>query len=255
MLALQPWTTYELAKQMEVSLHNFWPRAERKLYEEPKKLVAQGLAEMTRERVGRRPRTVYRITAKGREALEQWLAEPDAMPVLEFEALVKVFFAKHGTKAQLLDALRRILDAAEHRKGIDAHWAVHYLAIGGRFPERLPVVTLVGRLQCHRAGDQPRNFDQFLEVPLAPRLGCEGDEHRRPLAGLVPGKACSPAAETNRHPPLWPWTTAAERRHGRQDEERLGDGWWKTGGCSRSLRPHVPSVQTELAAGGPPVAR
>jgi PadR family transcriptional regulator AphA len=58
LLAVQPWTTYELAKQMEVSLHNFWPRAERKLYEEPRKLVARGLAEMSRETVGRRPRTV-----------------------------------------------------------------------------------------------------------------------------------------------------------------------------------------------------
>ncbi len=171
MLALQPWTTYELAKQMEVSLHNFWPRAERKLYEEPKKLVAQGLAEMTRERVGQRPRTVYRITAKGREALEQWLAEPGAMPVLEFEALVKVFLAEHGTKAQLLDALRRILHAAEHQKGIDAHWAVHYLATGGRFPERLPVVTLVGRLRCHELATAA----QFRPVPRStPRAAPRG---------------------------------------------------------------------------------
>ncbi len=147
LLALQPWTTYELAKQMEVSLHNFWPRAERKLYEEPKKLVDQGFAEMTRERVGRRPRTVYRITARGRRALKQWLGEPGAMPVLEFEALVKVFFAEHGTKAQLLDTLQRIREAAEHRRRVDARWAAHYLATGGRFPQRLPVVTLVGDLQ------------------------------------------------------------------------------------------------------------
>ena len=45
---------------MEVSLHNFWPRAERKLYEEPKRLVEHGLAELTRDLVGRRPRTTYR---------------------------------------------------------------------------------------------------------------------------------------------------------------------------------------------------
>lgn len=147
LLALQPWTTYELAKQMETSLHNFWPRAERKLYEEPKKLVQHGLAEMTREIVGRRPRTVYRITAKGRHALRQWLGEPGAMLVLEFEGLVKVFFAEHGTKAQLLDTLARIVEAAEHREQIDARWAAHYLATGGRFPQRLPVVTLVGKLQ------------------------------------------------------------------------------------------------------------
>jgi PadR family transcriptional regulator AphA len=147
LLALRPWTTYELAKQMEVSLHNFWPRAERKLYEEPKKLVEHGLAEMTRDLVGRRPRTMYRITPRGRRALRRWLGEPGAMPVLEFEALVKVFFAEHGTRQQLLDALQRIIEGAEHREGIDARWAAHYLATGGRCPDRLPVVTLVGKLQ------------------------------------------------------------------------------------------------------------
>ena len=56
LLAIKPWTTYELAKQMEVSLRNFWPRAERKLYEEPRKLVAYKLATVQHETVGKRPR-------------------------------------------------------------------------------------------------------------------------------------------------------------------------------------------------------
>lgn len=148
LLALQPWTTYELAKQMEVSLHNFWPRAERKLYEEPKRLVAHGLAAVSRETVGRRPRSVYRITPEGRQALRHWLDEPGAMPVLEFEALVKVFFAEQGTKEQLLATLHRIRHGAEQRQRIDALWASHYLTTGGRFPDRAPVVTLVGQLQA-----------------------------------------------------------------------------------------------------------
>ena len=148
LLALQPWTTYELAKQMEVSLHNFWPRAERKLYEEPKRLVAHGLAEVSREMVGHRPRSVYRITPAGRQALRHWLGEPGAMPVLEFEALVKVFFAEHGTKEQLLATLQRIRQGAEERQRIDALWAAHYLTTGGRFPDRAPVVALVGQFQA-----------------------------------------------------------------------------------------------------------
>lgn len=148
LLAIQPWTTYELAKQMEVSLRNFWPRAERKLYEEPKKLVRHGLAEVTRETVGRRPRRVYRITPKGRMALREWLGEPGDMPVLEFEALVKVFFAEHGTKQQLVDTLATVVERAEHRERVDAQWAAYYLATGGRFPGRAPVVTLAGKLQA-----------------------------------------------------------------------------------------------------------
>jgi DNA-binding PadR family transcriptional regulator len=55
LLAIKPWTTYELAKQMEGSLRNFWPRAERKLYEEPRKLVAHQLATVQHGTVGKRP--------------------------------------------------------------------------------------------------------------------------------------------------------------------------------------------------------
>ena len=74
LLAIQPWTTYELAKQMDRTLNRFWPRARSKLYEEPKKLVAEGLAVAETGAHGRRPRTVYSITPKGRQALRAWLS-------------------------------------------------------------------------------------------------------------------------------------------------------------------------------------
>jgi DNA-binding PadR family transcriptional regulator len=148
LLAIRPWTTYELAKQMEVSLRNFWPRAERKLYDEPKKLVEHGLATMTRDAVGNRPRSVYEITDQGRQALRDWLDEPGALPALEFEALIKTFFAEHGTKDQLLANLEHIRDGCERRVSNDARWAEHYLATGGQFPERLGVISLVGTLQA-----------------------------------------------------------------------------------------------------------
>ena len=57
LLALQPWTTYQLAKQMERSLGFIWPRAVSRLYEEPKKLVAAGLAT-SRPEATRRPESV-----------------------------------------------------------------------------------------------------------------------------------------------------------------------------------------------------
>ena len=112
LLAVKPWTTYELTQQMDRALGQFWPRAESKLYEEPKKLVAHGLARASSESVGKRPRTVYTITAKGRRALAAWVPSPGDGPVLEFEQLIKVFFAEHGTKADLL----RTLEAARDRR-------------------------------------------------------------------------------------------------------------------------------------------
>ena len=102
LLAVQPWSTYELTQQMERTLGRVWPRAQSKLYEEPKKLVEFGLATAEDEAVGRRPRTVYTITDAGRQALAEWLREPGEGPVLEFEQLVKLSFADHGTQRRRL---------------------------------------------------------------------------------------------------------------------------------------------------------
>jgi PadR family transcriptional regulator AphA len=146
LLALRPWTTYELAKQMERAMGEFWPRAESKLYEEPKKLVAHGLATATKERVGARPRTVYSITAKGRKAMAAWIPTPAAGPVLEFEALLKVFFAEHGTKADLLAAIATTRAWVDERYRRAEGVPDGYLAGEGPFPERLPWLILTGQL-------------------------------------------------------------------------------------------------------------
>ena len=104
LLALRSWTTYELAKQAQRSLNWFWPRAERKLYDEPKHLVEAGLATAHAESTGKRPRTVYAITRAGRRELAAWLDEPAAPRAGEFEAMVKVFFADAGDLAMHLAA-------------------------------------------------------------------------------------------------------------------------------------------------------
>ncbi|HEY3603379.1 MAG TPA: PadR family transcriptional regulator [Sporichthyaceae bacterium] len=115
LLAVRPWTTYELAKQVQRSLGWFWPRAERKLYDEPKRLLAAGFATATDQRTGRRPKTVYAITPAGRRALRHWLGEEPAPPTLEIEALVKVFFADAGTLDQLRGTLRNVAETAQSR--------------------------------------------------------------------------------------------------------------------------------------------
>ncbi|HWM72430.1 MAG TPA: helix-turn-helix transcriptional regulator [Nocardioides sp.] len=145
MLAIRPWSTYELAKHVDRSLRPLWPRARSNLFNEPKKLAAHGLAVATEERVGRRPRTVYTITPAGRRALEGWLGTPGEGPVLEFEQLLKVFFADHGTKADALGAARSIKKWAREREAENVAVARDYLEGTGPFPERAAVLTVVGR--------------------------------------------------------------------------------------------------------------
>ncbi len=145
LLATRSWTTYELAQQMGRALGQFWPRAESKLYEEPKKLVARGLARASSDRVGKRPRTVYSITPAGRRALRAWLPTAGAGPVLEFEALVKVFFAEHGSKADLLATIEGVRAWTEARSAVGVAICREYLEGEGPFPERLPWLILAGR--------------------------------------------------------------------------------------------------------------
>ena len=138
LLAVKPWTTHELVQQVDRSLRRLWPRAQSKLYEEPKKLVAHGYAKATDDSVGRRRRTRYTITAKGRRGLAAWLSQPGNGPALEFEQLVKIHFADSGSKADVLanlDAARAWV-LRENQENVAVARA--YLAGEGAFPSAQP---------------------------------------------------------------------------------------------------------------------
>jgi DNA-binding PadR family transcriptional regulator len=126
-------------------MRRFWPRAQSKLYEEPKKLVAHGYARATDDSVGRRRRTRYTITAKGRRALAAWVQQPGEGPVLEFEQLLKISFADSGTKADILanlDAARTwVLE--QNEENLATGYA--YLEGRGLFPQRAALNHLGGR--------------------------------------------------------------------------------------------------------------
>ena len=149
LLALRDWTTYELARQVQRSLHWFWPRAERKLYDEPKRLVADGLATSTTGSTGKRPRTVYGITESGRTELARWLDEPAAGRANEFEALVKGFFADAGTLDQLRTTLDRIL-AESVQRVTDLADNLDVGLVTPAFPARMHLNVLVVRLQVEQ---------------------------------------------------------------------------------------------------------
>ena len=166
LLALQEWSTYELAQQMDRSLRNFWPRAQSKIYDEPKKLVAHGLARARKEPTGRRPRTVYSITPKGRRALGRWLDDAGEGPVLEFEAILKVFFADQGSKDQLLANIRHIRSLADKDEALGQRFAREYLDTGGPFPERLNIIALMVRFLTEQ-NDAVQRWARWAEEEVA----------------------------------------------------------------------------------------
>lgn len=143
LLSLRPWSTYDLARQMTRTLHHFWPRAESHLYGGPKVLVAHGLASARRHYVGKRARMVYAITPRGRMALRRWLSKPGAPPSVEFEGLIKVLFAEHGTRRHLLATLESVRERVRDARDAEAGLAREIIQAGGPLPGRLPANALV----------------------------------------------------------------------------------------------------------------
>jgi len=147
LLALRPWTGYDLTRQATRSLRFAWPKSERLLYSEPKKLVELGWATTHRETVDGRSRNVYEITPEGRRALEAWMTTRPGPPQLEAEALLRVLFAEHGTSDDAkasLDALRT--DAREMEDSVVAINST-YLEGGHPFPDRTHLSVLFATFQ------------------------------------------------------------------------------------------------------------
>ena len=145
LLALPPWSTYELAQQMQRSIAWFWPRAERRLYDEPKRLVADGLAIATEGYTGQRRRTVYQITREGRAELADWLGHPPQPRSVDFEGILKVFFADAGSRDALFATLDEIIEDARGRLGRLDAMIDQALREGARFPGRVHLQALALR--------------------------------------------------------------------------------------------------------------
>lgn len=142
LLGLRPWTTYELARQSERSLRYFFPRAERAVYQEAKRLVRLGWAEASTVTTGRRASTVYRITLAGELALRGWLEASSAAPQIQSEALLKLFFADRSDAARMRSAVAELgRDAARVLEEFAA------MASGAsQFPDRMPTNVVSMRL-------------------------------------------------------------------------------------------------------------
>jgi len=147
LLDLKPWTGYELTQQAQRSLRYAWPKSERLLYSEPKRLVELGLATTYLEGEGNRTRNVYTITEEGRTALREWTATRTQRPRLEVEALLRLLFADHGSREDLLRALDEFEgDIGEHHRAI-VELMGSYLDGGHPFPQRTHLSVLFATFQ------------------------------------------------------------------------------------------------------------
>ena len=146
MLALRPWTPYELTQQFLRSLSWCWPVSERLLYTEPERLVAGGLAEIRVHDDGTRSRRQYSITEAGRQALQEWLATDPAPPKIFNEPLLRILFADQGDTADLLDSLDSLRTHVSEQLIAGRAQTREYLEDRGPFPARAHLIALFADL-------------------------------------------------------------------------------------------------------------
>ena len=110
-------TGYELKGWADGSIRFFWAAPSMsQIYRELERLETAGLvASRDDAGAGARPRTVYDLTAAGREALADWVADGDhGEPVVRHPAALRLFLGHLVDRATLV----RILD--EHRAWCEA---------------------------------------------------------------------------------------------------------------------------------------
>jgi len=145
------WTTWELTTQLRRNMRFFWPRAESRIFDEARSLVAKGLARDRRSYTGKRATTSYAITPDGRKALRRWLGTPPKPTTLECEPLLRVFLGNLGTVEQLQVATDQVRRDGHAILDVGRVVGAEYLAGSAPFQDQLHVRAFVLDFLSHHA--------------------------------------------------------------------------------------------------------
>jgi PadR family transcriptional regulator AphA len=138
MLSWRPMSGYDIKAVVDRSTRFFWAASYGQIYPELRRLAEAGLIEGEADPQDGRRRTVYRLTADGRERLRDWLSvEPEVFEMRD-EGLLKLFFASAEPASAItaLEAKRRHhLNKLEQLRAIEAAgsaagYAYHVLRYG-----------------------------------------------------------------------------------------------------------------------------
>jgi DNA-binding PadR family transcriptional regulator len=152
LLALRPeWPAWALATQLKRNMRFFWPRAESRVFDELKRLAADGDARSRRDSTGRRQRTTYAITAAGRGRLRRWLATPPSPTTIECEPLLRVMLAELADVEHTRAAVAQVRADANGLIGVARVVGAEYLDGTAPFQDHVAARALVFDFLSHHA--------------------------------------------------------------------------------------------------------
>lgn len=145
LLKSRPGSGYDLAQGFRQTVGNFWTASHQQIYQELKRLSADGLLDHTTEHQPDRPdRKVYSLTAQGRSALADWMQIPVKPPRINESLLVKIY----GAEPQDVPGLRAELarNTRIHQQQLETYLTLEqaYLTAvpAARKEFRMPYLTL-----------------------------------------------------------------------------------------------------------------
>ncbi|MFD6951381.1 PadR family transcriptional regulator [Nocardiopsis sp. TSRI0078] len=152
-----PASGYDLAKNFDASVANFWAATPQQLYRELDRMETDGLVEATVVEQERRPnKRVFSLTGKGRRALRDFTATPPRPAAIRDELLVQLQAADAGdaeavraSVAERIEWARGKLARYERLRErlLDGRTEEEHLARAERIG---PYLTLMGGLALER---------------------------------------------------------------------------------------------------------
>ena len=174
---------YDLAKDFDASVANFWPATPQQLYRELDRLAEQGFIQARIVQQERRPnKRMFSLTEAGRDAIRQFTAKAPKPSVIRDELLVKVQAADAGD----IDAVREFI--RERRE-----WASAKVQ---RY-ERLRTRTLDGRSEEEYLADAER-VGPYLTLMRGISFEEENIRWAERALSIVEGRLSAGAARTGR---------------------------------------------------------
>lgn len=135
----EPASGYDLKQVFSQSVRHFWSAELAQIYPALARLEKDGLLTSTSEASDKGPpRKVYRRTAKGRKALQEWLSGGPIMRTERIAYLTQLFFLDEvplATRIRFFEALRDdyVLHLAE-LEAVESNWREQ----DPRYPDQLP---------------------------------------------------------------------------------------------------------------------
>jgi DNA-binding PadR family transcriptional regulator len=132
-------TGYEIKRAVDRSTRFFWAASLAQVYPELAALEQDGYVVSADEPHGARPRKTYRLTDRGRGALDEWLRS-ERTPGFEFrdEGLLRLFFADAMPLEEAVELVRRLRIRAEE---LDRDFRAEILPLAQEAPVRFPLIA------------------------------------------------------------------------------------------------------------------